>query len=311
MSYGPNSLGGGCPFQAKEDMGGFVSYAEKIDTRKIRERSPSFFDHFSQAALFFNSQSDPEKAHIVKALQFELGKVEVEAIRVRMVGMLAYVDRTLAAQVAKGLGLKVPAKLDAPLNMSVPADGNPKDFQPKRGPASVQSSAALSMANTIKQGIKTRKVAFLAADGFDDTGFSIMKQALTAAGAQVKVVAPRLGFLTSTTGTELKIDFSLLTTASVLFDAVFVPGGNRSVEALKAETAAIHFVNEAYKHCKTIAATGAGAGLLRASYLDESLMDEGVIISPGDHPGKVAAKFIKAIAQHRHWSREIKDSVPA
>ncbi|MGH8065042.1 MAG: catalase, partial [Candidatus Entotheonellia bacterium] len=130
-SYEPNSLGGGCPMQAKADMGGFVSYAEKLEGYKVRARSASFFDHFSQAALFWNSQSDPEKEHLVQAFCFELGKVEVPDIRKRMVGMLAHVDDTLANRVAQGLGLSVPTKLDKPLNMSVPADGDVKQFQPK------------------------------------------------------------------------------------------------------------------------------------------------------------------------------------
>ena len=76
VSYQPNSLGGGCPFQAGTMPEGFESYAERIDGQKIRERSESFRDHFSQATLFWNSQSDAEKEHIVLAFRFELGKVD-------------------------------------------------------------------------------------------------------------------------------------------------------------------------------------------------------------------------------------------
>ena len=228
VSYEPNSLGGGCPFQAGADMGGFTSYAEKIDGQKVRARSESFFDHFSQATLFFNSQSEPEKEHLINALRFELGKVETPAIRERMVYVLAQVDKTLASRVAEGLGIKVPARIDGPLNMSVPADGNVRQFQPKRVDKEVGSSPALSMANTAKDSIKTRKIAVLAADGFDAAAFNVVKKALTDAGAQVKVVAPRLGVLTGAGGEEIKIDFSLLTAASVLFDAVYVPGGGRA-----------------------------------------------------------------------------------
>jgi len=322
-SYEPNSLGGGCPMQAKANMGGFVSYAEKIDAHKVRARSKSFFDHFSQAALFWNSQSDPEKEHLVQALRFELGKVEGPDIRKRMVGMLAHVDETLASRVAQGLGLSVPTKLDTPLNMSVPADGDAEQFQPKPVHTSIGHSAALSMANTIKDSIKTRKVAILAADGCDDAAVSSMKQALRAAGAQAKVVAPRLGVLTSAAGSEVNIDFSLLTSSSVMFDAVYVPGGEKSVETLKGEGNALHFINEAYKHCKTIAASGAGIELLRASSLgadklpepnaagNQIIADEGVIISRNAQADDVAAKFLQAIAQHRHWGREMKDQVPA
>ena len=130
VSYNPNSLGGGCPFQAKAVDGGFTSYVERIDAQKIRARSKSFFDHFSQARLFYVSQSKPEQNHIVDALSFELGNLETEAIRVRVVGLLSQVDGTLAARVADNLGIKVPSKSEQPINHSFGADGKPKDFQP-------------------------------------------------------------------------------------------------------------------------------------------------------------------------------------
>ena len=203
----------------------------------------------------------------MQALRFELGKVEVPAIRERMVGMLAHVDETLANRVAEGLGLGVPTKLDTPLNMGIPADGDVRQFQPKPAKKSSAQSPALSMANTAKDTIKTRKIAILAADGVDDTALSGMKQALMAAGAQAKVVAPRLGSLTGTNGSAIAIDFSLLTSGSVLFDAVYVPGGERSITTLSQEGKALHFIQEAYTHCKAIAASGAGVELLRASAL--------------------------------------------
>jgi catalase len=249
--------------------------------------------------------------------------VEVPDIRTRMVGILAHVDETLAQRVAQGLGIAVPTKLDKPLNMSVPADADVKRLQPKPVTKPIGHSPALSMANTAKDSIKTRKVAILAADGVDETAVSKMHQALTAAGAQAKVVAPRLGSLKSVNGSQVHIDCSLLTASSVLFDAVYVPGGEQSVELLKGEGKALHFVQEAYKHCKAIAATGAGMELLRASHLGREMLpepntggdpletDEGVIIGRDARVGDVAAEFIKAIAQHRHWNREMKDHVPA
>jgi catalase len=323
VSYEPNTLSGGCPYQAKVSEGGFASYAEKIDARKVRARSESFFDHYSQAALFYNSQSEPEKAHIIKALRFELGKVETPAIRERMLFQLAQIDKTLASSVAQGLGMSVPAKLDTPLNQSIPADGDVKKHQSKRITQPVGNSPALSMANTRKDSIKTRKVAILAADGVDAASLDGMKKALTAAGAQAKVIAPRLGVLTNSKGGQVNIDFSLLTTSSVLFDAVFIPGGSQSVAALQDEADALHFVNEAYKHCKTIAASGAGVELLRSSYIGavagseanaeggKPFAEEGLITGLDNQVNKVAAEFIAAMAQHRHWSRENKKQVPA
>jgi len=319
VSYQPNSLGGGCPMQAGREMGGFITYAETLDGGKVRARSEKFFDHFSQAALFWNSQSHPEKAHIVQALRFELGKVEVPAVRTRMVGLLAQVDKTLAGLVAQGLGIPVPAKVDGPLNLSVPADGDIKRFQPKSRVPSLDRSPALSMASTVKDTIKTRRIAVLAADGVDATAVGRMKKALMAEGAQVKVVAPRLGVLSGTKGAEINIDISFLTAGSVLFDAVYIPGGEQSIETLKGDAKALMFVKEAYLHCKAIAATDAGIDLLLAAHpaQDKTALshakgvqpnertllrvDEGIIASRSDKNGHVAARFIHAIAQHRHW----------
>ncbi|MET0514793.1 MAG: catalase [Nitrospiraceae bacterium] len=329
VSYHPNTLGGGCPMQAKADLGGFVTYAEQIQAPKVRARSEKFFDHFTQAALFWNSQSHPEKAHIVQALRFELGKVEMPAIQQRMIAHLTRVDQTLAALVAQGLGLVASSKVDGPLNMSVPADGNSKSFQPKPRADTLERSPALSMANTVKDGIATRKIAILAADGVDEAAISSMKKALQAAGAQAMIVAPRLGTVMGLKGGQVPVDFSLLTASSVLFDALYVPGGEGSIDILKGDAKVLVFIHEAYLHCKTIAATDAGVQLLLAAHLaqdqtakshtqgvnqEESkllLPDEGIITGRSTGIGAVIAKFIKAIARHRHWEREIKGQVPA
>ncbi|MFN2510316.1 MAG: catalase HPII [Pyrinomonadaceae bacterium] len=316
-SYEPNTLRGGCPFQAGADMGGFTSFAERIDAQKIRARSASFFDHFSQATLFFNSQTEPEKGHIIRALRFELGKVETPAIRERMLGLLAQVDKGLVNSVAEGLGLTVPAKLDKPMNMSIPADGDPKKFQPKRVPQAIEVSPALSQVNNPnfpKDSIKTRKIAVLLADGFDDVAVAEVNKALLTAGATPKTIAPRLGVVTGANGEQFKVDFSFLTGSSVLFDAVYIPGGDASIEALKQEAEAAEFVNEAYKHCKPIAANGAGVGFLATSLAgkfneaeesgNQASVNEGVVSSRDAAISNVAKSFIEAIAQHRYWERE-------
>ncbi len=316
-SYNPNTTGGGCPFQAGKMDGGFTSYAEKIDANKIRERSPSFFDHFSQATLFFNSQSDPEKNHMVDALRFELGKVETEAIRLRMLMVLNQVDKGLAAQVAYGLGMHIPETPEL-INLSIPADADPLSYQPVKKEGSLTESPALSMANTIKDSIRTRKIAILAADGVMEAELTTVKNSLLAQGAMVDVIAPRLGTITGATSTQITVDKSLLTVASVLYDAVYVPGGANSVATLEAEADAIHFLNEAYKHCKAIAATGDALQVLEATYFakklpednsDATVMREGVII--GTDAGNVAKQFIAAIAQHRFWEREKPRKIPA
>jgi catalase len=306
VAYHPNTLGGGCPMQAGRAAGGFVTYPETLGGPKGRERGEKFFDHFSQATLFWNSQSDPEKQHIVQAMRFELGKVEVPEVRERVVGMLAHVDRTLAGRVAEGLGLAVP-KLTGPLNQSVPADADPRKFQPIALKQAVDRSAALSMAKTVKDSAETRKVAILAADGVDGEAVASMQRALLAAGAVPKIVAPHGGSLEAEGGGALTVDVTLLTVGSVLFDAAFIPGGARSTSALAGDAAAVLFVREAYKHCKAIAASGTGLALVQAAGVDAK-----DVLTRRDADGQLATAFVKAIAQHRDWAREARaQSVPA
>jgi len=316
-SYEPNSLRGGCPFQAGSDMSGFASHAERIDAQKIRERSPSFHDHFSQARLFFKSQSEIEQNHIIKALRFELGKVETVPIRERMLFLLAQVDKELASRVAEGLGAAIPAKLEKPINMSVPGDVDPKKVQPKRAVQDMDVSPALRMIdnpNFPNETIKTRKIAFLVSDGFDDAALLDMKQTLMTAGAVVMTVAPRLGVLTGANGTVVKADFSFLTGSSVLFDAFYVPDGAASVASLKSDPEVVNFLNEAYKHCKTIAASGAGVELLASagivtaadeiSRTDKLEFRPGLVASRESYVQSLGDQFVRSIARHRHWERE-------
>lgn len=303
-SYHPNSLGGGCPFQAKMADGGFTSYAERIDAKKVRERSRSFFDHFSQATLFYNSQSEPEKNHLADALCFELGKVETVSVRQRMVGILTQIDKGLAAKVAAALGLQVPQKPEQPINHSIPADGDPKKYQPVKGKSAVERSAALSMANTVKNTIRSRKIAILAAAGVNTESVAAMKAALTAEGATADVISPSLG----TPGKMLKADKSFLTTGSVLYDAVYIPGGAGNAQALAGNADAVHFLNEAYRHCKAIALDEEARTLLESTYFGTE-PGEGVLVQRDVR--KLAKEFIRAVAQHRFWERELPRRVPA
>jgi catalase len=308
VNYEPNSLAGGCPFQAMMKDGGFTSFPERIEASKVRERSPSFHDHFSQARLFFNSQSAAEKRHLINAFRFELGMVGVPAIRARMVSILSQVDKDLASAVAEGLGFPVspPAK---PINQSFGADTNPKSVQPKKVVSSVEASEALSMKNTVKDTIKSRRVAALIADGFDGDQLKEMKEALLKEGAAVKTVGPRNGGIVAADGKAVPADFSLLTASSVLFDAVYIPGGEASSQVLSEEPAALHFVNEAFMHCKAICATGDADGFLQNSFASGVDDDEALIVS--ESVESAVTDFISAIANHRNWDREEARKVPA
>lgn len=316
-AHSPNMMSSGCPFQAGRMQGGFTSFTEKIDAHKIRERSASFFDHFSQAKLFFNSQSEPEKNHITDALSFELGKVEGIAIRERMLYFISQIDEGLASGVAYNIGLHVPKGLETPLNQQIPADADPERYASLVKEGSLEKSDALSMFNTAKVSIRTRKIAILAADGVNETSVAAVKDALTAAGAVCDVIAPRLGFVIGMNDESIQAPRSFLTAASVFYDAVYVPGGINSVATLEADPDAIHFLNEAFKHCKPIAADTEALQVLKATYFgkklpedfsDETAMVEGIIIGDKD---ALADKFMLAIAQHRFWDREKVRKVPA
>lgn len=318
VSYGPNSLGSNYPLQAKVSEGGFASYPERIDARKVRARSKSFMDHFSQATLFFNSQSDPEKNHMIDAFSFELGKVQSNEVRQRMLGILSMVDKGLAAEVAFALRLSVPEDPELPANRSIPADADPADYDPIIVEGSLAASPALSMANSPKDSIKTRKIAFLAADGVDSNSLTTVKTALEAEGAIVEVIAPRLNYILSTTDEEIHVNHSFLTAASVFYDAVYVPSGTNSVATVEADADAVHFLNEAFKHCKAIAADAGAMQVIESTYFarkiptefsDESVLLGGIVIS--DDPAKLARQFIAAIAQHRFWEREKPRKIPA
>ncbi|OQV22175.1 Catalase HPII [Hypsibius exemplaris] len=293
-NYDINSISKGLPKQSIAKRG-YVSYAERIDANKIRERSATFDDHFSQATLFWLSMSPVEQDHIVKAFTFELSKVQ-EVIRQRMINQLQNVDNVLTQRVAHNLGL-------------LPTEGPQPGF-----PKKVTPSPALSQMNTKKDSVATRKVAILAADGSDGKAISDMKKALEAAGCCVKVIASHMGQLKVSTGSQIEIDGTIPANPSILFDAVFIPGGKEGSINLQNCGAAVHYGLETYIHCKPIAAVGEGANYLAASRLitKGDTLPSGVLVSENDVvTNDFAGQFIKNIKQHRFFDRERIDSIPA
>ncbi|MBK6540093.1 MAG: catalase [Flavobacteriales bacterium] len=298
VNYEPNTLGGGCPYQAMMKEGGFASFPEPVEGVKVRGKSGKFHDHYSQAALFFRSQSVHEQNHLVNALRFELGKLEVPAVRERMIGQLAYVDADLAERVAEAFGIAVP-EVELPLNHSIPADTDPQSVQPYDQPMTLERSAALSMQDTIKGSIKTRRVAMLVTDeGVVEA--AELKKVLERNGAVVKIIAPvnrDLGLGKN----KLSVDHGLMTTSSVLFDAVAVVGGKNIWMKLPD---AKDFVSDAFRHSKAIVCVGDAADLLDVWGLTASEEKTVPGIVTGRGAKSVAPAFINAIAAHRHWLRE-------
>lgn len=307
VSYSPNSLGGGCPYQAKVAEGGFSSFNERVDAYKVRARSESFSDHFGQAKLFFNSQTQTEKDHIIRAFRFELTKVETTAIRVRMLGILSQVDVELAQSVAKGLRLVVPATPEQPMNHGVSPENLGGEQEPKTVLSSVDSSQALSMINnpTVTPTIASRKVAIVCADGVDEQVVLNLKMALVKEDAMGCIIAPYHGVVKTDRGGEMAVDFTFLACSSVLFDAVYIPGG-QGLNELSQDADVMDFLNDAYRHCKIIGVQGQGIELLSgtafANKIDNG--DEGIVAEEDINSPEFAGNFITAMASHRFWARE-------
>ena len=291
INYEPNSLGGGFPFQA--GAAGFNSFPEPVNERKVRGKPELFADHYSQARLFWISQSAPEQAHIIAAFRFELTRVQTPAIRIRMVAGLVNVDTALAAAVAAGLGIAVPPPLPPATN---------------RPPHQYSPSPSLSLLiRPGSTGVRTRRVAFLVASGVDGAMVRTLYAALVTAGAVPRLEGPHLGEVEAGAGCALDVEITLETAPSVLYDGVVLPDGAAAIATLSQDARALEFVREQYRHGKPILALGSGADLLRAAgvpfQLPDGSADPGLIISDGSDLHAALAAFEAALARHRVYAR--------
>ena len=293
VAYEPNSLGGGCPFQAGAN--GFVSFPAPLQEDKLRGKPEKFADHYTQATLFYESQSDWEKAHIAAAFRFELSKVTVPAIRERMVASLLNVSPRLAAAVADGLGMALP-------------DALPRALENPTKPEVTVSPPLSLLALPGERGVRTRKVAILVANGVEARSIAVVQSALLDAGAVPRRVASRLGTVLAANDEELEVDSSLETSPSVLFDAVVLPDGEEAVHALLRDGHSTEFVKDQYRHCKTILAMGASQTLLAAAGIKSTLLsgkvDPGILLVDAADASTAAAEFIEAMTAHRHTVRD-------
>jgi catalase len=298
VSYEPNSLGGGCPFQA--GAAGFVSFPKAIEPNntpvdKVRGKPEKFAEHYSQARLFFESQTEVEKAHIIGAFRFELSKVTVPAIRERMVSSLMNVSKALASALAKDLGIELPEAMPRAMKNA------PKP--------EINASPALSlMARPGLGGIATRKIAILLANGVEEEPITDLIDALTAAGAVTRLLSMRLGTVSGESGEPFEIDATLENSPAVLFDAMVLAGGSESVDALSRDGQTVEFVKDQYRHCKTILALGDSSKILTKAGIPASLpsgaADPGLLIDGQEGSEATAGAFIAAIARHRHVERD-------
>ena len=279
-NYEPNSLSdNGEDGGPRESEQGFTTVAindERNDaSQKLRIRADTFADHYSQARLFYRSQTAIEQAHIASAFTFELSKVALEPVRLRMLGNLRNVDEDLAKRVAAGLAMDLPAATKA---AKTPVDMKPSD--------------ALSI---VKQGdppMTGRKVAILFDEGSDLAAINQLKAEVEAAGGSTLLIAPKVGGL-KVNGGMLKADGQLAGSPSVLFDAVALVLTAEAATKLTKEGAAVQFVMDAFGHVKTI---GHDAGA-------QALLDKAGVEPDA---GVVSLADFARIAPKRHWDREPK-----
>jgi catalase len=294
VAYEPNSLGGGCPFQA--GAAGFTSFREPIEANKVRGKPERFAEHYAQATLFYNSQTSVEKAHILRAFRFELTRVQVPAIRQRVVAMLANVDKDLAQTLADQLGMEMPMPL--PKAMA-------KSLKPE-----IDSAPSLSLFSHPGDGsIRSRRIAIMVANGVDGEAAQLLHAGLGNQGAVPRYIGPRLGTVTSAAGEILEVEGTFETLPSVMFDAVAVPGGKAAVIMLGNIGQALEFIKDQYRHAKPILALAEGADLVEnagaPAMLPSGEKDPGMLVERNASASQVLADFIKAISKHRHHDREI------
>jgi len=277
VAYDPSSLEDDSP---RETRAGFRSHATADDGRKGRTRAASFADHYSQARAFFRSLEKPEQAHLASALVFELSKVETLKVRVRTVSHLRNIDESLARRVADGLAL-----------------GDLPDAAPTATPAQdMPAVPEVRIIGRTKDTLQGRCIGILFDEGSDAGLIASLRKAAQKAGADVKLVAPKVGGATLSDGKRQAADGQLAGTPSAVFDAVAVVLSAEGARALAKEAAAVEFVSHAWAHLKAIASDAGGQALLKAARVDK---DAGTVEAED-------TKAFLAAAATRQWAREPK-----
>lgn len=279
-NYEPNSWSPGGPRADGES--GFRSFAEDMTGPKRRIRAESFADHYSQARQFFRSQTPVEQDHIADALVFELSRVEVEAIRLRLLSHLPNIDAELAAKVADGLGV----------------DELPEPSIPMVDPVDLPTSDALSIRKKQIDTFRGRKMGIVVTDGVEDAVLDALLASVRAAGAVPAIIAARIGGVVTAAGLRQKADFPAEAAPSALFDAVALLASETGIGDLTALHAARSFACDAMAHGKMIGLTSAATELFARCGIEGR--DAGMF--PLDSSADVEP-FVAACAKGRYWPR--------
>lgn len=277
VSYHKNSLANNTPSTSTAKEGGLEHYAEKVEGRVIQARSESFKDHFSQARMFWNSMSPPEKQHIINAFSFEVGKVNSVSVRQQVVDMFSNVDQAMATAIANNVGVNKPT-------------GEQVDV--------TASSPALSQENTARYPY-SMKVGILIGDGFDDDEVKSTIEHLAKYGVWTYTIGEKLGTVRGKNGLEIQVNETFSTTAPVLFDSLYVVGGNAANQA-KFNSDSVYYINEAFMHYKPISVAKTGNSLFAASNAKKG---PGIVLAK--NTAAFNDEYILAITQQRFWDRDI------
>jgi catalase len=280
VNYEPNSFDQGTPRENPHQ--GFASVPEELDGTKIRKRSETFSDHYSQARLFFRSMSTPEQNHIISAFAFELAKVETKPIRLRMLGHLANIDADLHEGVSNALGMQELAESILP---AMP----PRDLEP---------SPTLSMVHKAPVTLQGRKIGVLITDGFDSTLLMSLQQRAKKEKASVAVIAPKVGGAVDSEGTLFEADSPISGGPSIFYDAVVILASAEGAQDLATQAAAVNWVGDAFAHLKVIGHTPEAQPLLDKAGV---LPCEGILPLPAE---QALSKYIATAKKGRVWERE-------
>ncbi|MFC0300847.1 catalase [Virgibacillus soli] len=276
VTYHNNSLADNTPAESTFEEGGFVHYPEKVQGHVTRELpSDSFYDYFSQARLFWNSITSFEKQDLVDTFIYHLQNVKSKSVRQQNVEMWAHVDREMACIIADNIGVDRPQATNVPVT---------------------KSSPAISEANTPHYAY-TQKVGVLIENGFNSEEVRNTLDTLKQYGVFIDIISEKLGHVTGSDGTKLKVDGTFTTKYPVLYDSIYVVGGRADNQA-RFNQDLMEFIYEQYKHYKPIGVATTGQRYLQPSENNNLL---GVVFA-ANNPN-FGEEFVGAIAQQRFWNR--------
>ncbi len=284
-NYEPNSWGDrGGP--RENPATGFRSFPAETGGPKRRIRPESFADHYSQARMFYRSQTAIEQTHLGDAIVFELSKVETPSIRHRVVASLRNVDEDLAQHVADGLGFEqLPDALEAAV-----------------APIDVAASPALSILANPPESFAGRKLGVLVSQHADAKSLRMLTKAAEAEGMVVAIVAPTVEGMTDSEGSAIDVAEKIDGGPSVLFDAVAVIVAPDEAASIAALPGARDFVSDAHAHKKFVGYSAAATDVFVAAGVEA---DGAAGYQQLDSTRKAADSFIEMCRNVRAWDRDI------